>query len=96
MVGSYTYSWYPTSWTSQLEFVVGIMLGTWLPFMNRARNSDCFTNFWSLSLNIFRWHPLFDFADGRTFANFFDWVTFLSIPTLTIIRFYNTSKACAK
>jgi len=70
------------------------MLGTWIPFMKRARNSDCFSNFWDFSLNIFRWHPIFDYEDARDFTTFVEWITFLSIPTLSLLQLYNTSKAC--
>jgi hypothetical protein len=73
---------------------MGMILGFYLPLMSRARNDDCFAAFWTLGLNLYRWHTFFDFKSGNGIDDIFDWVEFLTIPGMTGYQIFLTNRSC--
>ena len=43
-----------------IDFSYGIVLGLWAPYMQRARDYDCFSEMMNLALEIQDWHLMFD------------------------------------
>jgi len=80
----FQYSWLPKDHFGQIETMMGLVLGFYLPLMARARSHDCFASFWTLGNNIFRWHTFFDNRVPAEFDTIYDWVDFLGLPVMTV------------
>ena len=91
--GSYT--WYPKEFFGVVELITGLMLGLWFPLMQRARNHDCFSMMWNLVLELYKWHTLADDKNQNKFKGFWDYISFILVPTITSVRIWQTSHACA-
>ena len=107
MTEHFDYSWFPRDNYAVFEFLVGTMLGGWLTIQSQSRNNDCFSQFWSMVMNIYGYHKRFDkestwLPDGPLCLMGFcstigGWVTFgtdLSKPVLSVKKIYDTQASC--
>ena len=60
MAGCCSYTWYPREFYGVVEWLMGLIIGTWLPLQARAGNLDCYHWFWVLVMNLWDWSFIFD------------------------------------
>jgi hypothetical protein len=92
IVGDGTYTWYPAGAYQVIDFVAGLLLGAWVPLMQRARNYDCYAAFWGVAISWFGQHKIFD--DEVAPEGFIEWGLWLIAPSFAIIQMFTTNLSC--
>ena len=106
-----TYSWFPHEFFGIFEWIMGLIIGIWLPLLRHTRNNDCFYAFFSFSINtLWDWMVLFDYRYewlpegdwcvlGHWCSTVSGWENFILNaikPFTTVLGAYSTQNLCLR
>jgi hypothetical protein len=105
----FSYTWYPKDTFALVELIFGGVFGGWLAMLQQARSDDCFSHFWTVIMNLYKYHKLFDsestwLPEGSmclmgVCSSVAGWGMFgndLSKPIISLTKIYDAQETCYK